>query len=282
MQYFTLNNGIEMPALGLGTSNLKGIDCENAVAYAIQHGYEHIDTASSYLNEKAVGRGIAKSGVNRDNLFITVKVWPSDYERAMESLEGSFARLGIDYADMVIIHHPVGNYYACYETFEKAIQEGKARSIGLSNFSQTQIQSFIDRFEVKPSLVTVESHPYYPQNELREFLTKENIVLEAWYPLGHGDAKLTQEPILLELAEKYHKSVIQIVLRWHIQVGNSVLPGSKTPSHILDNISIFDFELREEDMTKIATLDTHTLYKEFTDELLQRFLAWEPDWNDQE
>ncbi|MBP3891771.1 MAG: aldo/keto reductase [Solobacterium sp.] len=282
MNYFTLNNGITMPALGLGTSNLKGIDCEDAVAFALQNGYEHIDTASSYYNEKAVGRGIAKSRVAREKMFITVKVWPSDYEHAKEAVQGSFARLGIDYADMLIVHHPTGDYDACYKAFEELYQEGKTRSIGLSNFSKTQILHFLNDFTIAPSLVTVEAHPYFPQEELHEFLNAHQLVLEAWYPLGHGDENLTKEPILLELAEKYQKSVVQILLRWHIQMGNSVLPGSKTPSHIADNINIFDFALTKEDMEKIASLNKHQPYKEFNDEMYTRFLNWKPDWNDQE
>ncbi len=282
MEYFTLNTGALMPVLGLGTSNILGKDAEEAVITAVQYGYRHIDTASSYLNEKAVGRGIARCGVPREDLFITVKVWPSDYTRVEKAVEGSFRRLGIDYADMLIVHHPVGDYYACWQSFEKLVQEGKARALGLSNFSKEQIAGFIERFEVKPSLVTVESQPYCPQNELREYLKENGIVMEAWYPLGHGDSRLLEEPVVLKLAEKYGKSPVQIILRWHVQTGNSVLPGSKTPAHIRDNIDIFDFELSAQDMAEMTKLDTGTLYKVFTDEMRQRYLRWEPDWDDQE
>ncbi|MCR5228723.1 MAG: aldo/keto reductase [Solobacterium sp.] len=281
MEYFTFRNGLRMPALGLGTSNIKPELAEDAVCEAIRCGYRHIDTASSYLNEKAVGRGIAKSGISREKLFITVKVWPSDYTRAEQAVEGSFRRLGIDYADILLVHHPVGDYFGCWQTFEELLKKGKTKALGLSNFSMEQIQEFIDRFEVKPSLVTVESHPYASQKKLRQFLNDNGIVMEAWYPLGHGDKKLTEEPVFRKLAEKYGKSVVQIILRWHIQIGNSVLPGSGNPEHIRQNLDIFDFSLSSEDMAEIAELDTETLYKVFTDEMRQRYLRWEPDWDDQ-
>ncbi len=281
MDYFTFRNGLQMPVLGLGTSNIKPEFAEDAVCSAIQCGYRHIDTASSYLNEKAVGRGIAKSGISRDKLFITVKVWPSDYPRAEQAVEGSFRRLGIDYADILLVHHPVGDVFGCWQTFEKLLKEGKTKALGLSNFSMEQIREFMDRFEIKPSLVTVESHPYASQKQLRSFLNENGIVMEAWYPLGHGDQKLTEEPVFKKLAEKYGKSVVQIILRWHVQIGNSVLPGSKNPDHIRQNLDIFDFRLSDEDMAEIALLDTETLYKVFTDEMRQRYLRWEPDWDDQ-
>ena len=282
MEYLTLNNGIQMPALGLGTLRIFGKDAENAVIEATNCGYRHIDTASSYQNEKAVGRGIAHCGIPREELFITVKIWPSDYTHAEEAFEGSLRRLQIDYCDMLIVHHPVGDYYACWESFEKLVKAGKARALGLSNFSQEQIKGFVERFEIKPSLVTVETHPYAAQNQLREYLKSQGIVLEAWYPLGHADSHLLQEPVILRLAEKYGKSPVQIILRWHVQMGNSVLPGSKSPEHIRENIDIFDFALSEEDMKEIALLDTGTQYKVFTDEMRQRYLNWTPDWDDQE
>ena len=282
MEYLTLNNGLKMPVVGLGTNRVTGTDCENAVVAAAECGYRHIDTASSYLNEKAVGRGIARCGVKREDLFITVKMWPSDYLRAEEALEGSFRRLGIDYCDILLVHHPVGDYYTCWESFEKLVKAGKARAIGLSNFSGEQIAEFIERFEIKPSLVTVEAHPYAPQSELREFLQSQGIVMEAWFPLGHADAKLLEEPVILKLAQKYHKSPVQVILRWHTQLGVSVLPGSKSPAHIRENIDIFDFSLSEEDMEEMKTLDSGKKYKEFTDEMRQRYLRWDPDWDDQE
>ena len=282
MEYFTLNNGQNMPVLGLGTLRIFGKDAEDAVVCAVQNGYRHIDTASSYQNEKAVGRGIAKCGVPREELFITVKVWPSDYTRVWTAVEGSYRRLGIDYADLLLLHHPVGDVYGAWESFEELVDEGKAKAIGLSNFSKEQVAEFISRFRIKPALLTIENHPYAPQNELREYLKSEGIVLEAWYPLGHADHKLLEEPVILELAEKYHKSPVQVLLRWHVQIGNSVLPGSKNPVHIKENIDIFDFCLTEEDMKQIAGLDSGTLYKEFTDAMRQRYLAWEPDWDDQE
>lgn len=282
MEYFKLNNGREMPALGLGTLRIFGKDAEEAVICAVQDGYRHIDTASSYQNEKAVGRGIARCGVSRDELFITVKIWPSDYVRAKTAVAGSLRRLGIDYADLVLLHHPVGDVYGAWESLEELVDDGTVRALGLSNFSKEQTAEFIRRFRIRPSLLTVENHPYAPQNELRSFLRSQGIVLEAWYPLGHADRSLMEEPVILSLAEKYGKTPVQILLRWHIQIGNSVLPGSKNPEHIRQNIDIFDFCLTGEDMAEIAKLDSGKLYKEFTDEMRQRYLAWEPDWDDQE
>ena len=282
MEYFTLNNGQKMPALGLGTLRMFGQEAEQAVITAVQNGYRHIDTASSYQNEKAVGRGIAKCGIPREELFITVKVWPSDYTRVRTAVAGSLRRLGIDYADLLLLHHPVGEVYTAWESFQELVDEGKARALGLSNFTKEQTAEFIRRFRIRPALLTVENHPYAPQNDLREYLRSEGIVLEAWYPLGHADHKLLEEPVILALAEKYGKSAVQILLRWHIQIGNSVLPGSRNPEHIRENIDIFDFCLSDEDMQSIASLDTNTLYKVFTDEMRQRYLAWEPDWDDQE
>ncbi|MBQ9152746.1 MAG: aldo/keto reductase [Solobacterium sp.] len=282
MKYFELNNGRKMPALGLGTLRMFGKDAEAAVICAVRNGYRHIDTASSYQNEKAVGRGIAGCGIPREELFITVKIWPSDYVRAKSAAAGSLRRLGIDYADLVLLHHPVGDVYGAWSSLEELVDEGVVRGLGLSNFSKEQTAEFIRRFRIRPSLLTVENHPYAPQNELRSYLNSQGIVLEAWYPLGHADHRLMEEPVILRLAEKYNKTPVQILLRWHIQIGNSVLPGSKNPEHIRQNIDIFDFVLSEDDMTEIAELDTGTLYKEFTDEMRQRYLAWEPDWDDQE
>ncbi len=282
MEYFTLNNGKKMPALGLGTLRIFGREAEDAVVSAVRYGYRHIDTASSYQNEKAVGRGIARCGVPREELFVTVKIWPSDYTRAETALAGSLRRLGIGYADLVLLHHPVGDVYGAWESLQKEVDAGRAGALGLSNFSKEQTEEFIRRFRVKPSLLTVENHPYAPQNELREYLRSQGIVLEAWYPLGHADHKLMEEPVILSLAEKYGKTPVQIILRWHIQTGNSVLPGSKDPAHIRENIDIFDFALSREDMEQIAGLDSGTLYKVFTDEMRARYLAWEPDWDDQE
>ena len=282
MDYFTLNNGIKMPVLGFGTSNLKGQDCQNAVCEAINAGYRHIDTASSYYNEKAVGRGIKDSGINRDELFITVKIWPSHYPITKEAVEASFRRLQIDYADMLVVHHACGEYDTCYHAFEELYNEGKARSLALSNFSIPQVQHFIDDFTIKPSLLTVEAHPYHAQLELHEFLDKHQMVLEAWYPLGHGDTNLLQESIFQQLSEKYQKSVVQIILRWHIQMKHSVLPSSKNPDHIRDNLAIFDFVLSDEDMKQIATLNHNKPYKEFNEVMWNRFLDWHPDFDDQE
>ena len=190
MEYLKLNNGVEMPVEGLGTFLMTPAEAEAASLAALEAGYEHIDTANAYMNEKAVGRAIAKSGVDREKLFVSTKLWPSVYEAGDAAVDGTLARLGLEYVDMLILHQPVGDYLAAWKTMEKAYRDGKVRALGLSNFPQDKIAEVIEAAEIKPQLVTVECHPYFAQTELRGFLEPYGIVIEAWYPLGHGDAAL--------------------------------------------------------------------------------------------
>ena len=234
------------------------------------------------MNEKAVGRAIAKSGVARDKLFVSTKLWPSVYEAGDAAIEGTLNRLGLDYVDMLILHQPVGNYLAAWKTMEKAYKEGKVRALGLSNFPQEKIAEVIDHAEIKPQLVTVECHPYFAQSDLREYLSQYGIVIEAWYPLGHGDKGLQEEPVFTKLAEKYGKTPAQVILRWHVQMGTSIIPGSKNPTHIADNADIFDFELTDEEMAEVAKLDGTKKYYEATEEALAGYLAIKPDFDAQE
>ena len=282
MEYLKLNNGVEMPVEGLGTFLMTPAEAEAASLAALEAGYEHIDTANAYMNEKAVGRAIAKSGVDREKLFVSTKLWPSVYEAGDAAVDGTLARLGLEYVDMLILHQPVGDYLAAWKTMEKAYRDGKVRALGLSNFPQDKIAEVIGAAEIKPQLVTVECHPYFAQTELRGFLEPYGIVIEAWYPLGHGDDALQAEPVFTELAGKYGKTPAQVILRWHTQMGTSIIPGSKNPQHIADNADIFDFTLTDDEMARIAELDGTKKYYEATEEALAGYLAMKPDFDSQE
>lgn len=282
MEYLKLNNGVEMPVEGLGTFLMTPAEAEAASLAALEAGYEHIDTANAYMNEKAVGRAIAKSGVDREKLFVSTKLWPSVYEAGDAAVDGTLARLGLEYVDMLILHQPVGDYLAAWKTMEKAYRDGKVRALGLSNFPQDKIAEVIEAAEIKPQLVTVECHPYFAQTELRGFLEPYGIVIEAWYPLGHGDAALQAEPVFTELAGKYGKTPAQVILRWHTQMGTSIIPGSKNPQHIADNADIFGFTLTDEEMARIAELDGTKKYYKATEEALAGYLAMKPDFDSQE
>ena len=212
MEFLTLNNGVKMPMAGIGTFLLTPDEAEASVLSAIQCGYRLIDTANAYVNEKAVGRAIRKSGVERRDIFLETKLWPSFYEQP-DAVDKTLQRLNTDYIDLLLIHQPAGNYTAGYRLMEKACKEGKVRAIGLSNFSPAQIQEILDICEVKPAVLQTEVHSYSQEKELKEFLAQEGIVIQAWYPLGHGDRGLLEEPLFTRLARKYGKSNTQIILR---------------------------------------------------------------------
>lgn len=280
MEYVTLNNGIKMPMAGIGTFLLTPDEAEASVLSALSCGYRLIDTANAYVNEKAVGRAMKKSGVPREEIFLETKLWPAFYEQP-DAVEKTLERLDTDYIDLLLIHQPAGNYIAGYRLMEKAYKAGKVRAIGLSNFNEAQIQEILDICEVKPAVLQTEVHPYNQEKELKAFLNQSGMVIQAWYPLGHGDAALLEEPIFAKLGEKYHKSPAQIILRWHIQDGNIVIPGSKNPAHIKDNFDLFDFALTEDEMSAIAALDKQVRYYTSTQELLQRYAAMVPPVDEQ-
>ena len=280
MEYVTLNNGVKMPMAGIGTFLLTPDEAENSVAHALKYGYRLIDTANAYVNEKAVGRAIKKSGIDRSGIFLETKLWPSFYEQE-DAVEKTLERLDTDYIDLLLIHQPAGNYAAGYKLMEKAYKEGKVKAIGLSNFNEEQIQEILDICEVKPAILQTEVHPYDQEKKLKEFLAKFDIVIQAWYPLGHGDAALLQEPVFAKLGEKYKKNPAQIILRWHIQDGNIVIPGSKNPDHIRDNFDLFDFALTGEEMSEISALDQSKRYYTSTPELLERYVTMVPPVDDQ-
>ena len=276
MEYATLNNGIKMPMAGIGTFLLSPDEAEASVLSALKCGYRLIDTANAYVNEKAVGRAMKRSGIPREEIFLETKLWPSFYEQP-DAVDKTLERLDTGYIDLLLIHHPAGNYIAGYKQMEKAYQEGKAKAIGLSNFNEEQIQEILSVCEVKPAVLQTEVHPYSQEKKLKAFLAKEGIVIQAWYPLGHGDRVLIEEPLFAELGKKYGKSSAQIILRWHIQDGNIVIPGSKNPAHIQDNFDLFDFSLTEEEMEKVAAMDKEKRYYTSTPELLQRYVEMVPD-----
>lgn len=280
MEYIVLNNGVKMPMAGIGTFLLTPDEAEASVLYALENGYRLIDTANAYVNEKAVGRAMKKSSVIREDIFLETKLWPSFYEQE-DAVEKTLERLDVDYIDLLLIHQPAGNYIAGYRQMEKAYKEGKVRAIGLSNFNKEQIKEILDICEVRPTILQTEVHPYFQEKELIEFLTEEKIVIQAWYPLGHGDAALLQESVFEKLGEKYGKSSAQIILRWHIQTGNVVIPGSKNPDHIRDNFALFDFVLTEEEMEEIAEMNINKRYYTSTPDMLKAYAEMMPPVDEQ-
>ena len=274
MEYFTLNNGIKMPMAGIGVFMLSPAEAEASVETALQCGVRLIDTANGYMNESGTGRGIKKSGVPREEIFLVTKLWPTVYEKET-AVDETLQRLGTDYIDLLFLHQPTDNWREGYRQIEKAYKEGKVKAIGLSNFSDDLLKETIDTMEIKPQIVQVEAHPYFPQAELKKVLAQTGMGLMAWYPLGHGDKALIGESVFGELAEKYGKTNAQIILRWHVQSGNIVIPGSKNPGHIRDNFAIFDFELTSEDMEKIAEVDKNVRYYTATPEKVAAYAAME-------
>lgn len=276
MKFATLNNGLSMPMAGIGTFLLTPDEAEVSVLAALEDGYRLIDTANAYVNEKAVGRAMKKSGLKREEIFLETKLWPSFYEND-DAVDKTLERLGTDTIDLLLIHQPAGNYVAGYRQVEKAYKEGKVKAIGLSNFNQGQIEEILGLCQVKPAVLQTEVHPYFQEQELKSFLSKEGMVIQAWYPLGHGDKALLEEPLFTELGKKYGKTNAQIILRWHIQDGNIVIPGSKNPAHVKDNFDLFDFSFTEEEMEKIAALDKNTRYYYSTPEMLKKYAEIVPD-----
>lgn len=280
MEFAKLNNGVQMPMHGIGTFLLSPDEAEASATYALKNGCQLIDTANAYCNEKAVGRAMKNAGIDRKNIFLETKLWPSFYEQD-DAVDKTLNRLQTDYIDLLLIHQPAGNYIAGYKQMEKAYKDGKVRAIGLSNFNEEQICEILNICEVKPSVLQTEVHPYYQEKELKKFLSHEDIKIQAWYPLGHGDSKLLNEPYFTQLAQKYGKTNAQIILRWHIQDGNIVIPGSKNNDHIKDNFDVFDFKLTENEMSEISALDCNKRYYTSTPQMLKKYAEMVPPVDEQ-
>ena len=274
-----LNNGIEMPSVGIGTFLLSPQDAENSVREALKMGYRMIDTANCYVNERAVGRGMKQSGVDRKDIFLSTKLWPTEYENP-NAVEETLERLNTDYIDLLFLHQPTKNWRDGYKQLIKAYKQGKIKAIGISNFEGRYIEEVLSEFDVKPQVIQVECHPFFPQEELRQITEKEDIKIMSWYPLGGKGrtAELLNNPIVVHLAEKYNKSSAQIVLKWHTQMGFIVIPGSKNADHIKDNIDIFDFALSDEDMKEMEKLNKGERRYTRTEEALDGFMNWQPTY----
>jgi diketogulonate reductase-like aldo/keto reductase len=254
------NNGIEIPQLGFGVFLVPDSETKAAVATALQVGYRHIDTAKLYGNEASVGAAIAESGIPRDELFVTTKVWNSEqgFDAATASFEASLDRLGLDVLDLLLIHWPapaLNRYVDTWRAFEKLQADGRVRAIGVSNFHPEHLQRLFDETSVVPAINQVELHPRLPQTELRAFHAEHGIVTEAWSPLARGGSVLT-DPVVTGIAERVAKTPAQVILRWHIELGNVVIPKSVTPSRIAENLNVFDFSLTPQDVSAITGLQT--------------------------
>ena len=272
MKTVTLNNGVALPLLGYGTIGQSGENLISNIDFALHHGYQLIDTANRYGNEVEVEKGLKKSGLNREGYFLETKLGPTLYENE-NAIDDTLTRLDTDYIDLMLLHHPVNNYIHAYKMLEKAYHQGKLRAIGISNFPVEKIQEILEQCEVIPAIMQVEAHPYYPAEKVRPYCLEKNIHLQAWYPLGHGNTGMLNDPVFVRLSEKYGKSTAQIILRWHIQTGFAIVPGSKSHSHIAENADIFDFALTEEEMNEITTLNRHEPFYKVTPESLERLAA---------
>lgn len=258
MEHRILNNGVEMPVLGFGVYQVGETVCEQCVRDAIAAGYRSIDTASAYLNERAVGRAIRRSGVPREELFITTKLWVQDagYESTKRAFAKSLERLQLDYLDLYLIHQPFGDVYGSWRAMEELYREGAVRAIGVSNFQPDRLVDLILHNEVVPAVNQVETHPFCQQTEAAAVMASEGVQIESWAPFAEGRNNLFGNGTLVSLAAKYRKSVAQVVLRWLIQRGVVVIPKSVRPERMAENIDVFDFHLAPEDMDLIATLNT--------------------------
>jgi len=263
MEYTTLANDLKMPLLGLGTFMISPADAEASVYKALKNGYRLIDTANAYMNEAAVGKAMKRAMeegiVKREEIFLSTKLWPTLYE-SDTAVDETLVRLGTDYIDLLFIHQPAGNFTAGYAKIETAYKAVKAHSLGISNFHGEKLERLLAEAEVKPHVIQLETHPYHIDYAVMKRLASYGTRLMGWYPLGHGDTTLLEEPIFLELADKYRKSTVQIILRWAVQRGFITIPGTKNPDHIRANFDIFDFVLTEAEMAEIAKLDGKKRY----------------------
>jgi diketogulonate reductase-like aldo/keto reductase len=274
--YVPLNNGTKIPQFGLGVFQIDGdVATEKACRDALALGYRHIDTAHAYQNERGVGSAVKKSGLERSDIWITSKLWPSEYGegKTARAIDKMLSRLGTDYIDLLLLHQQFGDYMGAWRDMEKAVKQGKISAIGLSNFESSRLEEVCTAAEIKPAVLQVECHPYFQQRALKQRIAPYGTALECWYPIGHGDSGLISEKLFTQLAAKYHKSNVQIILRWHIQEGNIIFPRSTKPEHIKDNFNIFDFALTESEMSDIRSLDRGRRFFNMTLEEQERNLG---------
>jgi diketogulonate reductase-like aldo/keto reductase len=259
MQTIKLNNGVDMPLLGFGVFQMTDAEeCTRSVAEAIAAGYRLIDTAASYENEEAVGKAIKASGIPREELFITTKLWIQDagYERASQAFERSLRRLGLDYLDLYLIHQPYGDVYGSWRAMEELYREGRTRAIGVSNFQPDRVMDFIVHNQVVPAVNQIETHPFQQQIETHRFLQDNKVQIESWGPFAEGRNNMFENELLGSIAAKYHKTIAQVILRWLTQREVVAIPKSVRKERIVENLNIFDFHLSPGDMEAIKTLDT--------------------------
>jgi len=290
MENYKLNNGLEMPKLGIGMYVLTPEQAENSVYHALKDGYRLIDTANVYMNERGVGRGIKRAvseGIcKREDIFLGTKLWPSEYkyDDALKAIDETLVRLDTDYIDLLLLHQQYGEYIDAYKAMEKAVELGKVKSIGLSNFNEERFGNVINKCEILPAVHQIETHPFYPEHDLKALGEKYGTIVESWFPLGGIDnkGKLLDNDIIKEIATEHGKTTAQVILRWHIQNDYVAIPGSADEKEIAENFDIFDFELTDEDLEKMQKLDTGTRFFTMSEEEQERvFTGFAPDFNNQ-
>ena len=256
--YQTLNNGSRIPQMGFGVYLIEGDEnTKRACLEALKLGCRHIDTAHAYQNERGVRDAVWESGIPREEIWLTSKLWPSEYGegKTMAAIDKMLDRLGTTYIDLLLLHQQFGDYPGAWRDMEKAVSQGKVQNIGLSNFESERLEEIFEQAVIKPAVLQVECHPYYQQQALKQRIEPYGTALECWYPIGHGDKGLMQEPLFKALADKYGKTAVQIMLRWHIQEGNIIFPKTTNPLHMQENFDIFDFCLNDQEMREIRALD---------------------------
>ena len=282
--YLTLNNGVQMPQIGLGLYMIpEGDVAYNSVMSALESGYRHFDCAHAYQNERSLGRAIKDSGVKRDSLWITSKLWPNEYGegKTLKAIERMLGRLGLDYIDLVYFHQPMGDFVGGWKEMEIALSMGMVRAIGISNFdtSDSLFDQLIASAKVKPQIMQIECHPYAQRKHWQERCAAEGIQIECWFPLGGRDSKgeILRDPVINEIAQAHGKSAAQVIIRWHIQEGFSVIPGSSNPAHIKENIDVLDFALSNVEMQRIRALDKEARYFNMPyEQQVKWFSGWNP------
>ena len=282
----TLNNGVVIPQFGLGVYSIPaGETTYNSVLAALKAGYRHIDTAHAYGNERSVGQAVKDSGIPREEIWITSKLWPNEYDPKViqQQIDKMLERLGLDYIDLIYFHQPLGNYLEGWKEMEKAQAAGKVRAIGISNFdfNDELFNSIVESAAVKPQMFQIECHPYAQRKHWQEMCAKYDIKIECWFPLGGRDSKgeVMRDPVINEIAAAHGKSAVQTIIRWHIQKGFSVVPGSSNPKHIQENIEVFDFELTPEEMARMEALDQEKRYFTMTYDQIKAWMADYQIWD---